>query len=183
MTIAVAIIVLIVVLLLGVPIPFAFFASSLTLVYLGGYDYTFLLPYGYAQVSSLILIAIPLFILAGDLMDRSGIGESLINFVDLFIGRIKGGLGAVMVVSCGLFGAISGSGLPLYQLSAASCSQNVRSGLSTRRIYRADFQRSSSGPVDSSEPQSDSLCICRRSICSGLFPIHGYSGNYSYNTA
>ena len=43
-------------------------------------------------------------------MERSGIGESLINFVDMFVGRVKGGLGAVMVVSCGLFGAISGSG-------------------------------------------------------------------------
>jgi C4-dicarboxylate transporter DctM subunit len=48
--------------------------------------------------------------MAGELMERSGIGESLINFVDMFIGRVKGGLGAVMVVSCGLFGAISGSG-------------------------------------------------------------------------
>lgn len=110
MAIIIAIAVLIVVLLLGVPIPFAFFASSLSLVWLGNYDYTFLLPYGYAQVSSLILIAIPLFVLAGELMERSGIGESLINFVDVFIGRVKGGLGAVMVVSCGLFGAISGSG-------------------------------------------------------------------------
>ncbi len=110
MAIIIAISILIIVLLLGVPIPFAFFASSLSLVWLGGYDYTFLLPYGYAQVSSLILIAIPLFVLAGELMERSGIGESLINFVDVFIGRVKGGLGAVMVVSCGLFGAISGSG-------------------------------------------------------------------------
>jgi C4-dicarboxylate transporter DctM subunit len=110
MTIIIAVVVLIVVLLLGVPIPLAFFASALSLIWLGGYDYTFLLPYGYAQVSSLILIAIPLFVLAGELMEKSGIGESLINFVDLFIGRIKGGLGAVMVVSCGLFGAISGSG-------------------------------------------------------------------------
>ncbi|NLT46819.1 MAG: TRAP transporter large permease [Clostridiales bacterium] len=110
MTVIIAIAVLIIVLLLGVPIPFAFFASALSLVWIGGYDYTFLLPYGYAQVSSLILIAIPLFILAGELMERSGIGESLINFVDMFVGRVKGGLGAVMVVSCGLFGAISGSG-------------------------------------------------------------------------
>ncbi|HZK01426.1 MAG TPA: TRAP transporter large permease [Anaerovoracaceae bacterium] len=110
MSIVIAIIILIAVLLLGVPIPFAFFASALSLVWLGGYDYTFLLPYGYGQASSLILIAIPLFILAGELMDKSGIGESLINFVSLFIGRVKGGLGAVMVISCGLFGAISGSG-------------------------------------------------------------------------
>ncbi len=141
MTVAIAIVVLIVVLLLGVPIPFAFFASALSLVYIGGYDYTFLLPYGYAQVTSLILVAIPLFILAGDLMDRSGIGESLINFVDFFIGRIKGGLGAVMVVSCGLFGAISGSGFAT--LSAIG-------SIMLPRMYKAGYPRGVSAALISS---------------------------------
>ena len=110
MLVAIAVLVLIIVLLLGVPIPFAFFASSLVIVIGGGYDYTFLLPYGFSKVSSLILVAIPLFILAGNLMERSGIGEGLINWVEMFVGRVKGGLGAVMVISCALFGAISGSG-------------------------------------------------------------------------
>ncbi len=141
MTIVIAIIVLIVVLLLGVPIPFAFFASSLSLVWLGGYDYTFLLPYGYGQVSSLILIAIPLFILAGELMDKSGIGESLIDFVSLFIGRVKGGLGAVMVVSCGLFGAISGSGFAT--LSAIG-------SIMLPRMYAAGYPRGVSAALISS---------------------------------
>ncbi len=106
----VAVIVLIVVLLLGVQIPYAFFASALVIVIGGGYDYTFLLPYGFSKVSSLILVAIPLFVLAGQLMEKSGIGESLINLVTVFVGRIRGGLGAVMVISCALFGSISGSG-------------------------------------------------------------------------
>ncbi|MDF3003144.1 MAG: dicarboxylate transporter, DctM subunit [Bacillota bacterium] len=110
MLVAIAVIVLIIILLLGVPIPFAFFASTLVIVVGGSYDYTFLLPYGFSKVSSLILVAIPLFILAGNLMERSGIGEGLINWVEMFVGRVKGGLGAVMVISCALFGAISGSG-------------------------------------------------------------------------
>ncbi len=110
MLVVFAVLVLIVVLLLGVPIPFAFFASSLVIVIGGGYDYTFLLPYGFNKVSSLILVAIPLFILAGNLMEKSGIGEGLINWVEMFVGRVKGGLGAVMVISCALFGSISGSG-------------------------------------------------------------------------
>lgn len=141
MSIVIAIIVLVVVLLLGVPIPFAFFASSLSLVLLGGYDYTFLLPYGYGQVSSLILIAIPLFILAGELMDKSGIGESLIDFVSLFIGRVKGGLGAVMVISCGLFGAISGSGFAT--LSAIG-------SIMLPRMYKAGYPRGISAALISS---------------------------------
>lgn len=110
MLVVIAVLILIVVLLLGVPIPFAFFASTLVIVVGGGYDFTFLLPYGFNKVSSLILVAIPLFILAGQLMEKSGIGESLINLVTMFVGRFRGGLGAVMVISCALFGAISGSG-------------------------------------------------------------------------
>lgn len=110
MLVAIAVGILVVVLLLGVPIPFAFFASALVIVIGGGYDYTFLLPYGFSKVSSLILVAIPLFILAGQLMEKSGIGVSLINLVTMFVGRFRGGLGTVMVVSCALFGAISGSG-------------------------------------------------------------------------
>ncbi len=110
MLVLIAVLVLIVVLLLGVPIPYAFFASTLVIVVGGGYDWTFLLPYGFSKVSSLILVAVPLFILAGQLMEKSGIGESLINLVTMFVGRIRGGLGAVMVISCALFGSISGSG-------------------------------------------------------------------------
>jgi tripartite ATP-independent transporter DctM subunit len=102
--------ILIVVLMIGVPVPFAFFAASLSIVFLGGYDFRFLPAFGYAQVGSIILIAIPLFILAGYFMERGGIGEALINFVETFMGRIKGGLGAVMVVACAIFGSISGSG-------------------------------------------------------------------------
>ena len=105
------IVVLVVGLLIGIPVPFSFFAGTLTIVIAGGYDYTFLLPYAYKQSSSIILMSIPLFIFAGSLMEKGGIGECLVNLVDMFIGRIKGGLGIVMVVACGIFGAISGSGM------------------------------------------------------------------------
>ncbi len=109
-TVIVAFIVLIVVLLLGVPIPFAFFASTLAVVFVGDYDPSFLLPYGYSKASSIILVAIPLFILAGGFMERGGIGEKLIDVIEVLIGRVRGGLGAVMVISCAIFGSISGSG-------------------------------------------------------------------------
>jgi tripartite ATP-independent transporter DctM subunit len=60
-------------------------------------------------VSAFSLLAIPLFILSGTLMGTSGISERLLNFVNSFVGRTKGGLGAVTVITCALFGAISGS--------------------------------------------------------------------------
>ena len=103
--------VLVVGLLIGIPVPFTFFAGTLLIVVAGGYDYTFLLPYAYKQCSSIILMSIPLFIFAGSLMEKGGIGECLVNLVEMFVGRIKGGLGIAMTVACGIFGAISGSGM------------------------------------------------------------------------
>lgn len=107
--VGIAFIALIVTLLLGVPVPFAFFASSIMVVIFGGYDPSFLLPYGYSKESSVILLAIPLFVLAGGLMNFGGIGERLVNVIEVLVGRIKGGLGIVLVVACACFGAISGS--------------------------------------------------------------------------
>ena len=105
---------------LGFPFHLLFFASSFSIVVLGGYDYSFLMPYGFSKVSSIILVAIPLFILAGNLMEDSGIAESLINFVDMFVGRIKGRLGIVMVVSV-LYLSYSGSGFATLSSIGALC--------------------------------------------------------------
>ena len=76
--------VLVVGLLIGIPVPFTFFAGTLLIVVAGGYDYTFLLPYAYKQCSSIILMSIPLFIFAGSLMEKGGIGECLVNLVEMF---------------------------------------------------------------------------------------------------
>lgn len=131
-TVLVAAAVLILVLIIGAPIPLAFFASSLTIVLMGGYDFHFLFPYGYNKASSIILCAIPLFVLAGSFMEKGGIGESLVDFVGSFVGRIKGGLGIVMVVSCALFGAISGSGF-----ATLSCIGSIM----LPRMYAAGYPR------------------------------------------
>lgn len=110
MIVIIALVVLLVVIIVGVPIPFAFFASTLVIVFLGGYSPEFLIPYGYSKAGSFTLLAVPLFILAGSLMERGRIGQQLVDMVEVLVGRFKGGLGAVAVVSCALFGSISGSG-------------------------------------------------------------------------
>lgn len=109
MTVAIALLVLLVVMFIGVPIPLAFLASSAYLVFVGGYDPAFLMPYGFSKTNSILLLTIPLFILAGSVMDKGGIGKKLIDTVERFVGKIKGGLGVVTVISCAIFGAISGS--------------------------------------------------------------------------
>lgn len=108
-TVAIAILILVVTLFIGIPIPFAFFSSAAYLLYTGGYDPGFLLPYGFAKMNSVVLLTIPLFIMAGGIMDKGGIGDKLVDVVDTIAGRIRGGLGVVTVVTCAIFGAVSGS--------------------------------------------------------------------------
>ena len=137
----ISIIVLIIVLLLGAPIPFAFMGAILSIVVVGGYDYSFLVPYGYTSAGTILLIAIPMFILAGAIMEKSGIGEAIVNLADLFVGRIKGGLGIVMTVACALFGSVSGSGL-----ATLSCIGSIM----LPRMYAAGYPRGVSSALISS---------------------------------
>ena len=63
-----------------------------------------------ATVQKFSLLTIPLFVLAGVLMDKGGISKRLINLADSMMGPIHGGLGYVAVISALFFAAISGSG-------------------------------------------------------------------------
>lgn len=96
-------------LLTGLPVPFCFMLTTTYLVYFLGYDPSFLIPHSYNQMSSMVLLCIPMFILVGGIMDRSGIGESLVDFVSIFVGKVRGSMGAIAVIACAVFGSISGS--------------------------------------------------------------------------
>jgi tripartite ATP-independent transporter DctM subunit len=61
--------------------------------------------------TSFILLAVPLFILAGNLMERGTVGRNLIDFTTSIVGWSTGGLGSVNIVGSMLFGGISGSSL------------------------------------------------------------------------
>src|SRR5659263_318241 len=113
MTIIIALLILLFVLLIGCPIPLAFFASSIFLIITNGYDPGFLLPYGFSKMNSMILLTIPLFVMAGAIMDKGGIGDRLVNLVEVVVGRIKGGLGIVTIVTCAIFGSVSYTHLTL----------------------------------------------------------------------
>ena len=60
-------------------------------------------------IDSFTLLAIPFFILSGHLMGRGGIARRLMDFAQALVGHLPGGLGHVNVVTCMLFGALSGS--------------------------------------------------------------------------
>jgi len=96
-------------LLIEIPVAFSFGIGALIFTYITDNNLPFLIPHGFKTSSGFALLALPLFILAGILMAEGGISERLLNFVNSLVGRIKGGLGAVTVITCALFGAISGS--------------------------------------------------------------------------
>lgn len=106
-----AITVLVVTLTLGVPLPYCFGAALMVMYFFGGVTMKGMMLWGTQQLGNPVLLAIPLFVLAGTVMSESGIAASLLRFVNAFIGHIRGGLGVVAAVSCAVIGAISGSGL------------------------------------------------------------------------
>ncbi len=99
----------VVLLLIEIPVAFAFGIGALLFPLLTDNNISFLIPHGFNTASGFALLALPLFVLAGTLMAVGGISERLLDFVNAIVGRVKGGLGAVTVVTCALFGAISGS--------------------------------------------------------------------------
>ncbi|WP_213692579.1 TRAP transporter large permease [Aminiphilus sp.] len=94
---------------LGIPIALSFSGALLYMSIVGGVSMKGMMLWGLQQILSPALLCIPLFIYAGSLMSQSGIAKYLLEFVDIFVGRVRGGLGIVATVTCALIGAISGS--------------------------------------------------------------------------
>ncbi len=101
--------IIVVLLLVGTPVAFSFGIGALLFSWFSGSNISFLLPHGYNTSASFALLALPLFILAGSIMAEGGISDRILNFINSIVGKVKGGLGAVTVITCALFGAISGS--------------------------------------------------------------------------
>jgi len=103
--------VLVILLSLGVPLPYCFGAGLMVMALIGEATFKGMMLWGFSQLTNPVLLAIPLFVFAGTIMSVSGIAASLLKFVNVFVGRVRGGLGVVASISCAIIGAISGSGL------------------------------------------------------------------------
>lgn len=108
-SIGIAMVLVIFLIITGVPIMYAFMAASLGLVVILGLDPSFIISYGYDSTNAVVLLCVPLYVCVGTIMAKSDIGKALIDFVDMFVGRIRGGLGIAGVFASAIFGAISGS--------------------------------------------------------------------------
>jgi len=101
---------LVILLILGVPIAYSLGLSSFLYFVIHHPELISVIPQRfYAGMDAYLMIALPLFIAMGCLMNESGITRRLINFSLLFVGRFRGGLGLVNIVASMIFGGISGS--------------------------------------------------------------------------
>ncbi|WP_282173264.1 TRAP transporter large permease [Cytobacillus firmus] len=96
-------------LLIGTPLPYCFGAALIFMVIFAGIPINSLMLWGFNQMIGPVLLAGPLFILVGSVIAESGIAPRLLNAINLLIGKVKGAIGVLVIVACGLLGAISGS--------------------------------------------------------------------------
>ena len=96
--------------LIGVPVGYAMILTGFFFVqFTGAVSLTFIPSAMVSGVSSYTMLAIPFFMLVGELMNSSGITKKIFNFANSCVGHITGGLGHVNVLSSMLFAGMSGS--------------------------------------------------------------------------
>jgi len=138
---AVLIISFVILLVLNVPVAFCIGIASLLSILVSGDIPAFLMV---AQkmatgIDSFALLAIPFFILSGLFMGHGGIARRLIDFANVLVGRFRGGLSFVNILTCMLFGSISGSAA-----AAVSSVGSFMIPLMNKRGYDRDFNAATS---------------------------------------
>ena len=95
---------------LGMPIAFALLLSAIAMMFqLDFFDTQILAQNMLSGANSFTLMAVPLFMLAGELMNAGGISRRIVNLASTFVGHIQGGLGYVAIFASVLLAALSGS--------------------------------------------------------------------------
>ena len=123
-----------VLLVLKVPITFTLAVSSIfTAMYLK-IPLMVILQQMVQGVNSFSLLAIPFFIIAGEIMGEGGISRRLIEFSNLIVGRVRGGLAQVNVLASMFFGGISGSAV-----ADVSSIGTILIPMMKKQGYKSDF--------------------------------------------
>ena len=100
----------VVLLCISAPITVALGGCSMIYAIVGGtIPLTTLIQTIFGGLTSFPLLAIPLFMLAGNLMNAGGLTPDLVSFARMLLGHIRGGLGLATVLACAIFAAISGA--------------------------------------------------------------------------
>jgi tripartite ATP-independent transporter DctM subunit len=98
---------------IGVPVAVSLIATGAVMVFVssGGVPFQILAQGMYRGIDNFPLLAIPFFMLAGEIMNQGGISDRIVKFAKTLIGHISGGLGYACVVASMIFAAISGSAI------------------------------------------------------------------------
>lgn len=92
-----------------VPITYSLGWASVAVFAYKSLPYLNIAQASFSTMNSFTFMAFPFFLLAGTLMEHSGISEQLIRMVDAFVGKIRGSMGLVTILSCAAFGTLTGS--------------------------------------------------------------------------
>ena len=98
-------------LVVGMPVAFAFGLASVVALLLDNSSLLNVASRMFAGLDSFVLLAAPFYILAGEIMNRGGISERLIEFSRVLVGRIRGGTAYAAIFSAVLFSGISGTAI------------------------------------------------------------------------
>lgn len=96
--------------IIGVPLFVAVGITTAIAIYIIDIPYTLLAQTGYGSLTPFPLLTIPLFVLAGRLMEVGGMANRMIGIATTLVGAYRGSMGLVSVFACMLFAALSGSG-------------------------------------------------------------------------
>ena len=145
---------------MSVPVSFSIIASSLvTIIMFLSPDFGMFIS---AQkivsgIDSFTLLAVPFFILAGQLMSSGGIAKRLINFAMLFLGRVPGSLALTNIAGNAMFGSLSGSGI-----AAVTAIGGVMNPLEKEAGYDEAFSAATNiatGPVGQLIPPTNAFIV------------------------
>ncbi|MDD3347169.1 TRAP transporter large permease [Oscillibacter sp.] len=100
----------VVLMILKVPVSYCLGIASTVCLIVLGYPLTVVSQKIFNALNSFSIMAIPLFILGGNIMSEGGISKRLIEFCESLVGNIRGGLALVVILACAFFAALSGSG-------------------------------------------------------------------------
>lgn len=103
------VIVFLVAILIHIPISMGIILSCLYLCADGGYAINTVISGTFTGVDSFTLLAIPMFMLCGNIMCKGGIANRIVDFAEALVGHITGGFGMITIVACFFFAAIAGS--------------------------------------------------------------------------
>jgi C4-dicarboxylate transporter DctM subunit len=100
-----------VLLALGVPVAHVVLAAATGGIVMGGSDGTILAQQLVLGANSYVLLAVPFFIISGDIAAKGRTSEKIVNSINAFLGRLPGGLGIATIFASAVFGAITGSAM------------------------------------------------------------------------